>query len=91
MPGKTASGYCLPDPLESLLYRREFGHLLDRNNDEDANGRLARPCRPEPGRHRFSHLLQNEKDDIQEWDIYTSVPAVLEFVESKTVIEASSL
>jgi hypothetical protein len=52
---------------------------------------LLDPAGQSPTDIGFRGLLQDEKDDIQEWDIYTSVPAVLEFVESKTLIEASSL
>ncbi len=52
---------------------------------------LLDPAGQSPTDIGFRDLLRNEKDDIQEWDIYTSVPAVLEFVESKTLIEASSL
>jgi glycosyltransferase involved in cell wall biosynthesis len=31
----------------------------------------------------FSELLRAENKEIKEWDLYTSVPSVLEFVESK--------
>jgi ADP-heptose:LPS heptosyltransferase len=48
---------------------------------------LLDPACQSPDDSGFRDLLQGEKDDIQEWDIYTSVPAVLEFVESKTLIE----
>jgi hypothetical protein len=48
---------------------------------------LLDPAHQSPDSTGFRDLLAGEKDDIQEWDIYTSVPTVLEFVESKTLIE----
>lgn len=39
--------------------------------------------RPNAG---FSGLLLAEKKDIREWDLYTSVPSVLEFIESKVPV-----
>jgi TolA-binding protein len=48
---------------------------------------LLDPACQSPDGIGFRDLLQGEKDDIQEWDIYTSVPTILEFVESKTLSE----
>jgi TolA-binding protein len=42
-------------------------------------------------RRMFRDILQGEKDNIQEWDIYASLPKVLEFVESTCPQAVTSL
>ena len=42
-----------------------------------------------PSNRGFRHALRGEKDDIQEWDIYTSVQTVVAHIESKLHVEVA--